>query len=652
MAKLWGEDKILLEEAFPGAVIAAAGTLSLMAPFLGTVETTNILSGHFGAGEFLVMAATGVAAAVGFAVMGWQQREWHYKGMEYVDHPILGKLALQRVERVNMLKTQMTGEAPGLVIGGVEFSRNRELSHFLVEGVSGSGKTVIINWMLYQQNKRGGRCILHDPRGDFVPWFFDGLDSVMLGPWDARAVMWDISEDIRTAEDAATVSEFFIGKGDGQNKYFNDAAIAILTGFFAYLLRKYQNQWCFDTITDVTGKGADELIRLAHLGNPTLKLILSNATGKAAESVISTLAVGIEWFLTYRAAFEINRDPETGELDRSNMFSIRRWIEKSAHQNVKKVILNNNITYARRAEQIFGAIMSVAANQMNSATTPAITVPGAKGEEDMLVCFDEFLQSGDGAIKALQVIEELGRSRGFFVVKAFQDSSQNTAKFGRDKGAVQTSLQQTKILCKLLPETASHYSQIYGQREVIRLESALVDGQGNGKRAVHDKKNVVNADELMGLRVFKDESLPPEKRGIECFVQIDNVAAKLFQPFIPREYVPKNNEPVIESERWARGLIELAEIAERIAELTESTDLSMPVTPISGAQSVPVLSSDASTDLESFEDTDFEETDWDEEASSLAAEIESDRQDILAQFGAAIQRIDEQLEKLTDDDED
>ena len=75
----------------------------------------------------------------------------------------------------------------GIVIGGVEFSRTREVAHFFINGVPGAGKTVIIDNIIQQILDRQERLIVHCPKGDFTSWLpEEGL--CLFGPWDARSV--------------------------------------------------------------------------------------------------------------------------------------------------------------------------------------------------------------------------------------------------------------------------------------------------------------------------------------------------------------------------------------------------------------------------------------------------------------------------------
>ena len=184
------QEKFLVAEAISGAVIGSlcgAVFVSSIALVLPSVLTILLLS-----------IGVTVFGTVAFWIMGNHPQIWHNRGMEYIDDIDMATKELQSDETAMMTLKQKECHT-GVRIGGVELSRKREVAHILLVGLPGGGKTVIINNVLQQILDRGDRAIIHDPKGDFSSWLPES-ESVLLGPWDARSVAWDIATDISNPE--------------------------------------------------------------------------------------------------------------------------------------------------------------------------------------------------------------------------------------------------------------------------------------------------------------------------------------------------------------------------------------------------------------------------------------------------------------------
>lgn len=576
----WGEDKLITEEAFVGGLLGAALGLAVASLLLPGVAFRGMSAQVFGAGIdpaiwasytnnyllwVLTLAATSAAtlagAAVGFFLGGWQKAEWHYSGLQYLDDPDKAAAAFQASENALMSPKQAPSKktqgerVSGLVVAGVELSRTREVGHLSMVGLPGSGKTVVINGVVHQVMQRRERIVLHDPKGDFTSWVYDPATTVLLGPWDERSRAWHIAADLRTPELATTFAGALIPEATGSGKFFSDAARELLGGLLKYYLRKHGSNWSWDTIADDLMQGGPELIKKAKLGDPNVRMLFPEPEGgeltTASKNVLQTAAASVSWILAYSSAFEIRRD-DAGMLIEDELFSMQGWLAKKQDQQVQMVILNNNKNYEVRASQIFGAMVAAAANYINSSAMPEI---GAD-ETGLWVILDEYPQLGEGVSRYVQQIEELGRSRGVRVVKAVQDESQLMAQVGREKGEAQRSVQQTRIYLKMATGTASELCGKLGKRDQVRIEFPQIVGAGN-KRVVKEERPVLTIEQLTGLRVLK------EKGGVELIMHSDAVLGKLFQPFVPFEITRERHQKVIDSVKWERGLLDLAERAEK-----------------------------------------------------------------------------------------
>ena len=525
----WGENKIVFEEALIGSLISAvvsalvlaallpAGTIRAVAAVFGLIS--DPVAAEWGrAHPFLLMvggpailSAALVGLAVGFRLLGWQRQEWHYAGMQFLAGKAMRR-ALQTRERSLYSDAQKLRTVRGLTLGGVELSRTREVGHFSVSGLPGAGKTVLLSGAARQVLERGDRLLIHDPKGDFLDWLWTP-EVVVLGPWDARAVPWDITTDINTPGRAlAFASAIFSQTDAGANQYFIDAAREVFAAVVKHLQNTRAGTWSWEHLAEILQSGAHRLVGTAHAGDPVTRTLIPDPNNKTVQSILSEIVRSTAWIPAYAAAFD--------EHQRAQAFSFTGWL--TAQTSTRVVVLNNDARYATRAEQLFSSMLHSAAAIISSPRMPERSAD----EPGLWVIADEYPQLGPQGQKAIRVIEEMGRSRGVRVMKAVQDESQLFAAVGREKGEALRSVQQTRVYLKQATGSAAELSQRLGQKEIMRVEFPHIVGGGN-KRVIKDRQPVIRVDQLTGLRIVKEGPAP----GVGMIVHADDLIGELLAPF-------------------------------------------------------------------------------------------------------------------------
>lgn len=541
----WGENKVIFEEALIGALLTAAVALVAVAAVLPMLLTKSLAAlvgilndptavqwgrdhpSALAVGGGLLVTAGLLGFAIGFRKLGWQSQEWHYAGMQLLDeHEV--RQALQVRERALFSREQREGRVQGVQIGGVELSRTREVGHIAVAGLPGAGKTVLLTAITQQALGRGDRVLLHDPKGDFLDWIW-GDECIVLGPWDARAVPWDLRADINTPERAVTFAGAIFNQTDaGQNQYFVDAAREVFAALVKHLQRGRSDSWGWPDLADLLQSGAANIVRVAHDGDPVTRTLVPEAGTRTVQSILSEVVRSTAWIPAYASAFDVDQ--------RRQAFSFSRWLAKASPAKV--VVMNNDARYATRSEQLFSAMLASVASVVSSPVMGDCSAD----ESGLWVIADEYPQLGRQAQRAIGTIEEMGRSRGVRVIKAVQDESQLFAAVGREKGEALRSVQQTRIYLKLATGSAAELSQRLGQKEIMRVEFPHIVGGGN-KRVTKDRQPVVRVDELTGLRVRKN-GLPS---GVEMIIHSDDVLGRLVQPFSD---VEGGKGALVPNDRW------------------------------------------------------------------------------------------------------
>ncbi len=541
--------KVRAEEVIIGALAGAiAGTavaspaLSGLALSLHQAGIADTLRMGFG------LASAGAGALGGAGLAATQASIDHVRGVEFLSSPTRARRALQARERQLMSPAQRKGEVHGLRIGGVELARKREVGHIYLVGLPGAGKTVTLSSIISQARERGDRLLFLDTKGDYTAKLWTENGAALLGPWDERAAIWDVSADMDSPARAQEFARLVVGEGGakGENAFFYDTARRL----FAGLVLNLPHGWTWrDLYGSLIGDPVN-LVRLAASKDPQVPLampsfFMGGEASDAEKNVLSTLVQRTGW-IAQMAAVDTPSRPR---------ISIRAWLQG---HGPRLLILNNNSDFKKVVEPLFGTMLSVAASVIASAAMPEITAdePGC-----FWMILDEFPQIGNASLEPIQTIEELGRSRGVRVVKALQDESQLTALIGREKAAPIISMQSTKVYCRTADATAEAVSKRIGEREIRRYQSTADGGALPGKSAMPDRQQVLNPSDLLGLQEVRD--------GVEMLIHIEDTIGKTVQPFPPK--TPTIAEAFIESAAWRNGpQFSMSETEPEISQARES----------------------------------------------------------------------------------
>lgn len=500
----------------------------------------------------LLHALVLVLGVGGAVVGGWlasrQQAEVHLRGARYITDPDAARAALAEIERPRMSPAQQRGDRRGLVIGGVELSRRREAEHALILGLPGGGKTLgVLRPALDQVLARGGsKVVLHDPKGDFTASHFDPARAVLLGPWDDRAAVWDAAADFANP---ALIDEFAAGvcgvADAGQNRYFHQGAATILGG----LIKSYTRAgtpWTWSLIAQDLSGDPITMVQKAATGDAlvmqAIPSVWSPSRGKieltaGERGVVSTLGNSSRMLMQLAAV--------DGARPQAPRFSIRRWLLGEAHAEIRVVILNNSALYNSAAAAIFGAILSVAKATI-SASMPE---KSADDDDSLWLILDEGKQLGGAGLESVQVIEEVGRSRGVRVWLALQDGAQLAAVVGQEKAGPMMAVQGTRIYLRAPPESADNLARTVGEREIMRIQSTAGAGAVQGKTSTYDRTPVLLPGDLTALGADRQQD---GRIRVEMLIALEDVVARVNHAADPK--IPMIAAAQVACIAWEQGV--------------------------------------------------------------------------------------------------
>jgi hypothetical protein len=333
-----------------------------------------------------------------------------------------------------------------LTLAGLALAPQDETKHFKIVGTTGTGKSTAIRELLSGALARGDRAVVADPDYGYTRRFYDpGRGDLILNPFDANSVKWDLFGEITEAYDIDQLARSLIVDQGGPDRSWGQYSRT----FFAAVTRTMheQGESSLSELNRLLVEAGTEELRLLVRGTAA-QPFLQESNARMFDSVrsITSSAVGP---LAYIAQ------------QQTELFSIRKWIQ--GRDDTRGGVLF--IPY--RAGQI-AALRSTVSAWMRIAIFEAMNRP----EEDQRLWFvvDELDALGqiDGLKDALARLRKFGGR----CVLGFQSAAQVSGTYGScEAQTIVENTGNTMILRCAGSEHGgtSHFaSRLIGQREVLR----------------------------------------------------------------------------------------------------------------------------------------------------------------------------------------
>jgi type IV secretory pathway TraG/TraD family ATPase VirD4 len=356
-----------------------------------------------------------------------------------------------------------------IVIGSVPIPANAETTHFMLAGATGSGKSLAINRIFSEVIQRGQPAVVVDPGGSLLERFYDpARGDIILNPLDSRAHSWDLFQEIEGPWDCPRLAASLSPSGGSESsKEWTGYGQSLLSSIFS----RMSGGDVHEMVRLATAADAQELASFVQ-GKPAAAL-----TAKGADKMLASVRAILGSRLAPWEFMPTDRQP----------FNFRAWLQ--APKGV--------VWLPSRADQ--RTLLSPLYGSMCGAfSTGLLSLP-----EDLTRRVWLFLDEAPtlGPIEGLSSLLAEGRKFGASCVLGFQDVSQIRIAYGREGAQTLASLMRTKlILAAEDPDSAKYFSDMLGQREIIRPQNSVND-QGKSITFQHATESVVLGSELMGLPV-------------------------------------------------------------------------------------------------------------------------------------------------------
>ena len=392
-----------------------------------------------------------------------------------------------------------------LRIAGIPLPAGVEQQHILLAGAPGSGKSEALKALVATVRERGSDgAVLHDPTGEMVALFYDPAKDWIINPLDSRHAPWDLWSDMRPGEEA-NLAKAVIPSAQGDNKYFSDAAQALLE----VLLQ--QTRTIDDLVKAGLGESPNELADRLH--NAGLGGLVGNA--KTFGSVRGNLAP----YLRSLALLPPIPDGQTP-------ISLEGFCEKPAGRFVFLLTKRRNKDALRPIHQLFLTQLVNTALSLRPDPSRRIWL--------FLDELPELLPSDAIATSLSQ-----GRKFGLSTVMALQAVGQMYDRTGQHEAAALLSMPKSRLILRVGDgESAELMSKEIGDRQIKRKQESVSAGHGPAARGSTSTswqtttERAVLASEIMAL---------PDLHG---YLRVEDTTMRVEMKYTPRTASQPDYQPV------------------------------------------------------------------------------------------------------------
>ncbi|WP_241119446.1 type IV secretion system DNA-binding domain-containing protein [Achromobacter xylosoxidans] len=385
----------------------------------------------------------------------------HIRGTEAVPIKKLRKLCKERgVDQVD--------------IAGVPMPTSIENLHVLMNGATGSGKSVLLRAKLLSTLGRGDRSVIVDPDGDLYSRFGRPND-VILNPYDQRTEGWSLFNEVRADFDwkRLALSVVPLGKDNNAEEW---------NGYARLLLREAARK-----LHELGTPSIQELFRWTTVASD--KDLRAFLTGTLAESLFAGSAEASKALTSAR--FVLSKYLAEHMSMPPGKFSIRDWMEHGTGSLF--------ITWREDMKESLKPLVSTWVDVFGSSilSMPESTARRWWADLEELASLEK--------PPSLQDLLTKGRKHGVRVAACLQSVSQLDDIYGEKMSqTLRASFRSLVVLggSKTDPATAEEMSKALGEHEVARLEftdNRSFGSRTTGERIAITKERVVTPAEIQAL---------------------------------------------------------------------------------------------------------------------------------------------------------
>lgn len=349
------------------------------------------------------------------------------------------------------------GEDSDLHLDQLPLIKNKETSHILITGTTGSGKTNCFHTLLPQIRRRHdkgwpNRAVVVDMTGDFVAKYYrEGID-ILLNPFDARSQNWSPWADCLLESHYDTLSAAIVPKSTAHDKFWENAGKALLTAALKKCAQ--QKEPNIQKLYQILVRS--DLAEFSHFFQHTDAAAYTHPEGeKMTLSIRATMANQLQSFKFLKPT----------EHDKE--FSIRKWMSKETIKTDPWLFLSCKPDQRETLLPLLSAWLDTAINALMSLPPDA--------ERRLWFIIDELpaLQK----LPSLETMMAEGRKYGGCVLAGVQSFPQLYHTYGQNQAQSILDQFNTKIFFRNTDPTITAWiSKVLGEAEVTEQQENLSYG--------------------------------------------------------------------------------------------------------------------------------------------------------------------------------
>lgn len=398
--------------------------------------------------ESPILAGAALGGLLAAIVVVWGMRSAS-RG-EFRGAPFRRHLRGARFATAGRLMDMTRERRPQVTVAGVGMPVRIEPLHLLVNGATGTGKSVLLRELAYTALLRGDRMAIIDPNGDMYSKFGRDRD-VLLNPYDRRTQGWSFFNEIRSDYDFHRYALSVVPRG-------KTAEAEEWASYGRLLLREAASK-----LTRIGAPSVRELFRWTTLAKPDdLKAFLS---GTLAESLFVGSSEASKALSSARFILS-DKLPEHVTMP-DGRFSIRTWLEDP----------NGGALFITWREDMAEALKPLVSAWVDTICTSVLSMSEDRNRR-LWLAIDEL-----ASLEKLASLEDAltkGRKHGLRVVAGLQSTSHLDDIYGRMEAQTLRACFRSLVVLggsRTDPRTCEDMSLSLGEHEVERVRLSRSTGK-------------------------------------------------------------------------------------------------------------------------------------------------------------------------------
>lgn len=250
-------------------------------------------------------------------------------GIKYLDKRKAIGVAKKHFKATRGNQRHIVVDPPIKLAPGVPIPVDQETMGIFVEGGTGSGKTIILRYLMDQAIAREDQLIIFDTKDDYTAKIKDRL---VVNPFAENTARWNIAGDVQNSAQADEVASMLV-RNDGQDaEFWANAGRTILKGFFIILIRTKPLKWTFADFYRLLQKDSKEFAPLFQEHYPIASKFVTGNDGGMEAGAVATVAAYVRQFIEPLAM------AWGDEKDDRPSFSVFSWLAAGNGKDRKSVV--------------------------------------------------------------------------------------------------------------------------------------------------------------------------------------------------------------------------------------------------------------------------------------------------------------------------